>query len=553
MPNLEEELNNRLLAEEEKLAKECEIEDAQVLLLSILRNIDSVFSWLPHSDPEGQILGMVRLGWQGLIAQVLPRIPLDRGVVNFVSPIDWEESVWGLVFKSAKITQARRLEEFARRGLGTFSKIDNAFVLKLETWGDLERIDRESFEFVAKVMRMQAEDTSKKGDFKPVFKAMKKMVMNPYGKYISYSSNEVIDSYYEHLASDYVLSSSLHQEFGDTDTFNGVPFSQFKRIMKLIYLASFRHIDFCKALCEQNPEVNFTSVVTHSYDKSKIIKSIAGGEELSIAETEYLLSFFTLNIENIDAYNLVSEAPPPYFEFGRDQLTRSAYGGLGGALDFCLKELKRRCQADYFKAVNNRESRFRDDLYSLFVDTRYLKVNRSVLFRKKDFTTDIDAVIFDANSRTLGIFQLKWQDYYGYSLSERESRHKNLSAKTVEWVDKLSGYVDYLFQSNSQSSLLSDFQLLDADNTVETVCLFVLGRNSMNFTNDKHITEKAAYGTWYQVFNATAMTRFLGDDRILELFMALKMSRNEYLGRSKEDRAQTLDIHFSDFKVQLAS
>ena len=82
-----------------------------------------------------------------------------------------------------------------------------------------------------------------------------------------------------------------------------------------------------------------------------------------------------------------------------------------------LAELYRRYRKDWDHAVDGREEHFRKELYDLFPTRRFAKAEKPLNLRNEGVVaTDIDAAVFDSTTRTLGLFQLKWQDPFGTSM-----------------------------------------------------------------------------------------------------------------------------------------
>ena len=81
-------------------------------------------------------------------------------------------------------------------------------------------------------------------------------------------------------------------------------------------------------------------------------------------------------------------------------------------LIFLTRELRRRHAQEYHNAAHLREAVFRQDLYALFDDRRFVRSARRVELRRTggDARTDLDALIFNRKTGTLGIFELKSQD-----------------------------------------------------------------------------------------------------------------------------------------------
>src|SRR5262249_53521551 len=115
-------------------------------------------------------------------------------------------------------------------------------------------------------------------------------------------------------------------------------------------------------------------------------------------------------------------------ELGDDMWLRPLMTGLSPMNEFAALELRRTRPAAWSRNVNLRESHFRRDLVGLFSDDRYLSLDdgRNIKVDKR-IVTDVDAAVFDRKSGTLALFQLKWQDVFGWDERERRSRAQNFT------------------------------------------------------------------------------------------------------------------------------
>ena len=210
------------------------------------------------------------------------------------------------------------------------------------------------------------------------------------------------------------------------------------------------------------------------------------------------LALFTLDAGNA-AYHGASlgVAPPPLIRLDAETLARSAAGLLREPLIFLARELRRRHAQEYHNAAHLREATFRQELYALFADRRFVRAARRVELRRAggDARTDLDALIFDRKTGTLGIFELKAQDPFARSSGERIRQR------------------DYFLQANRQVAAASDWLRQHGGNEllaridgptakkfrVQRVRLFVLGRYLAHLSGGAEPDRRAAWGTWPQV------------------------------------------------------
>src|SRR5581483_8495966 len=119
-------------------------------------------------------------------------------------------------------------------------------------------------------------------------------------------------------------------------------------------------------------------------------------------------------------------AAPPLIRLDADRVIWSARGLLGEPLIFLARELRRRYAQEYHNSAHLREGVFRQDLYRLFGDKRFsLSAGRVELKRSGEARTDLDALVFDRKTGTLGVFELKAQDPFAASAEEQQRRRDN--------------------------------------------------------------------------------------------------------------------------------
>jgi hypothetical protein len=243
------------------------------------------------------------------------------------------------------------------------------------------------------------------------------------------------------------------------------------------------------------------------------------------------VSGFTLDRESAAYHAAVPGiAAAPLIRVDSDQLVWSLYGLTTEPLLFLTRELRRRDAQEYHNAGYLREIVFREDLYALFPDKRFVtSVGRMKLRRNDgDVRTDIDAVIFDRKTGTLGIFELKSQDPFARSTAELARQRDNVLYANRQ----ISGTLDWL-KRHGGDDLLNRIDSRTAKTfRVQKVYPFVLGRYLAHFSDGATPDRRAAWSTWPQLLRlldgqpvratdanpiASLFTRLANDDLSLQL------------------------------------
>jgi len=229
-----------------------------------------------------------------------------------------------------------------------------------------------------------------------------------------------------------------------------------------------------------------------------LVAAIATALAIDPAVISRAVAAFTLDRERAAYHAAVPGiAAAPLVQVDPNQLVWSVHGLTTEPLLFLTRELKRRAAQEYHNTAYLRETVFRQDLYALFQDKRFVtSVGRIELRRKDgDVRTDIDAVVFDRKTGTLGFFELKSQDPFARSTAELARQRNNVLYANRQ----ISGVLDWL-KRHGGDALLSRVDTRTAKTfRVQKVYPFVLGRYLAHFSDGPQPDRRAAWGTWPQL------------------------------------------------------
>jgi hypothetical protein len=235
---------------------------------------------------------------------------------------------------------------------------------------------------------------------------------------------------------------------------------------------------------------------------------------------EQAIAAFTLDWENA-AYHAATPgvAAAPLVRIDPDRLVLSRHGLTTEPLLFLTRELRRRDAQDYHNTAHLREDVFRQDLYALFPDKRFVTSPVRLVLRREDRNarTDVDAVVFDRKTGTLGLFELKSQDPFARSTAEL-ARQRD----TVLYANRqLSGVLDWV-KRHGANELLDRIDHRTARTTrAQKVYPFVLGRYLAHFSDGPEPDRRAAWGTWPQVLRLLDAQPAADSNPIASLFNRL--------------------------------
>jgi hypothetical protein len=207
---------------------------------------------------------------------------------------------------------------------------------------------------------------------------------------------------------------------------------------------------------------------------------------------------FTLDPESAAYHAAVpGTAAAPLVRVAPDRLAWSVHGLTTEPLLFLTRELKRRATQEYHNTAHLREVVFRQDLYALFQDKRFVTSAGRIELRRDggDVRTDIDAVVFDRKTGTLGVFELKSQDPFARSTAELARQRDNILYANRQ----ISGVLAWLKRHGADALLGRVDPRTARTFRVQKVYPFVLGRYLAHFNDGPEPDRRAAWGTWPQL------------------------------------------------------
>ena len=225
-----------------------------------------------------------------------------------------------------------------------------------------------------------------------------------------------------------------------------------------------------------------------------LITVIASDLAVDSSVIDRAVAGFTLDRESAAHHAAVpGVAAAPLVRVAPGQVIWSVHGLTTEPLLFLTRELKRRSAQEYHNTAYPREGVFRQDLYALFQDRRFVTSAGRVELRRDDgdVRTDIDAVVFDRKTGTLGVFELKTHDPFARSIAELTRRRDNILYANRQ----VSGVLTWL-KRHGADELLSRVDARTARTfQVQKVYPFVLGRYLAHFSDGAEPDRRSAWGT----------------------------------------------------------
>ena len=296
----------------------------------------------------------------------------------------------------------------------------------------------------------------------------------------------------------YIARFACQHSYPPDAAIGGTTFARFADILALLIAWLCREHDRRAAPGEGN-----APIVREETALAAALADALAADPAAIGEA---LRYLTLDAENAGYHSVApSRAAPPLIRLPGGRIAWSSRGLLGTPYLFLMRELRRRHGQEYHNRAHLREGVFRGDLYRLFGDKRFVCSPARVELRLEGkIRTDLDALIFDRKTGTLGIFELKAQDPFAGSPAERQYQrdnffHANYQISTIaRWL-----------QRHGADEILARFDARAAKQfRVHKVHLFVLGRYLAHFSGGPAPDRRAAWGSWAEVLRQTGDTPF---------------------------------------------
>ncbi|WP_419699039.1 hypothetical protein [Mucilaginibacter sp. NFX135] len=497
-------------------------------LLEVIRQVETAY--IAGGSPtdgfaEQKLFESVRMGWVRPFSFYLKHLPANQQPLTFASKLEGKIWALNLLQETGNLELADRWVTAEKAGLVEIIEVEEYKFKVNPLHGIIEKehYDRESIDYVNSQIKKNNQNAYQRHTAK--FKAIEKQMLTTLqvvdDTFIQYETTPDIDRYYSRLGYFYLSNNLVFEDFGGDDLFGGVPYSLYLKVVEEVNGVALKHIEYCKLAVKRNAKVDFFNILPYSFYEDKTLQDFSRYLNIPLPEVSQVFSCLTLDTANVTFHESLSgNILAPYVRTGYNQLTRTFFGAWEGGIDFLKRELKRRYEKDYFNAVNRREARFRNDIYRFFKGNRFLTTTEEIEIKLPGLHTDIDGAIFDKKTRSLGLFQLKWQDMFFASLQERRSRISNLYPKATEWIDKMEKWTGSYSKTQIMTKL--KFNLNDDVREFENVYLFVVTRNQVHFTGIEP-DERAAWATMFQLIESYDFYKVKLDDPIKELYQQIKM------------------------------
>ncbi len=401
------------------------------------------------------------------------------------------------------LAHLRRLVEMERYGLAKTTFVGDE-LLKIEVCPDVGEWSDKAMESWLQSEKQQGSDAEDLiARKKQSRKRIDRHIGIDDGWFIRYSADERSSAYHRKLAVVRARGVPEAEAMPAETLLGGRSFRDWNEASISAQGRVLRHVACATRLAFVNRHLDLRNLLTVFVRRDELARVWGeSGEDRQWIST--LIPFMTLDAQSAASLQRDHEVPLPYYvDLGRDFVLLPSFGALLNPCAGLVWQLKKEFKKDWDGGVDGREAVFRKELEQAFPPSRFTIPQRGVRLRRADGSelTDIDAVIVDRQTGSLGLVQLKWHDIFGRSLRERNSRRLNL-LKANDWVDKVATWI-----SGKSAGVVAEALNVGAAATDRPPELLVVTRHSSRFTGTDSFDRRAAWLGWAElVHKATNCT-----------------------------------------------
>jgi hypothetical protein len=446
------------------------------------------------------VISLLNFGLNDALLHLVPSARGASGIPFFPMSDGLHHFALTLMTHHGRVGVAHRLLDLAKAGLmlPNFNLHSVSFETNSEEIG-VEMLDRFEHERL-QALETANPDTALGESFDEIaVKLDLRMNTNIWrDHYIQYDSTPLLDDAFEQRATEQMCAApdfgSIHNQ-ADFVEFTGSHYNQVATCLRGLHL---KHLAFCREYLQKFPYQRPDNILTIWTTKDELTESISLRLVLPKKVVRRCLDVLALTPANCTQHlGRMTAAVPSLIEAGREIWIRPLSSGLELQSTFAAIELKRCYSVAWSRNVNLREGTFQRELNSLFRDSRYVTLEGQKRIKKSgNLLTDIDGVVLDQESGTLALFQLKWQEVFGWDEKERRSRAKNFNEECEKWTRITEAFIAEKTPADMAQSL--GIPKRQAKNCKQ-IKLFAIGRFAARFSGAPGcFPHTLALSTWAQ-------------------------------------------------------
>jgi len=361
--------------------------------------------------------------------------------------------------------------------------------------------------------------------------------------FIRYNNDQSIVKLYQKKAANYAAQFLEKEALPDDAIVGDRKFSEWKKACEYALGRILCHIDFARILKKKNPKIELTNINT-IYVRKEDIEAVWLESGLPRDRIKTTMDALTIKANDLDLWEKDFEIPCPfYIEYSKDFLLLPCFGAIANPYFALFRHLRSTYAADWDRAVDQRENIFRSELSKVFPKSHYLIPPTGYKLRRDNNTTltDVDAIIIERRSGAVALVQLKWHDIVGRSISQRDSRRKNILVANT-WIERVSTWID----GRSSSSILTQLGIKNEQQSAEAPKLYVIARYTARFTGECMQDQRATWMGWHEMLvNSKKLSK---KNRITSIPQAIIEFQKMFQGKVFPEETFT----FNNFSLSLS-
>lgn len=439
-------------------------------------------------------------------------------------------------------TSKNELEIFCHGIFIEYSKLDGVKkLLSMVNYNllDLHKIGEKEYKFTANlkgypIENEEVEDYFRYRDKKikimaymekeeDIHKIMNGLVYVFKDNFIGYTADTRVDDYYLLLGTCISEAYWGKHDFPEDARFGGVEYVHYVASVVIFIGITLKHLDFCDLLIKKQPHIQLIDIINVFHTINEEVETLVTALHIPKDKAEIIMDVLSYNREDLsDCINTYNKSFPMFLKVANNMLLRSNLAFLTDPFMYLLRQLNIRFPKDWSREINKREQIFRTQLYDIIIDTDdFIKIDKNInIYENKRRVTDIDALVIDKRTKTMSIFQLKWQEPFGESMSERNSKMNNFITASNKWIKDVSDWIE----SSTIQEKAGTFGIKKAILSGEwTYKFFVLGRHFSHFSKCNNNDKNAAWCNWYKLNEICAtMEKYTYNNYFEELYSRIK-------------------------------
>lgn len=422
-----------------------------------------------------------------------PLIPSTLCMKNDIEAMLDELEIYGLIETCQKYIKSGLLEFKAISN----NQLDLAFT---NTYNDLERIDKFSKSMYSNsllyTLMPHIATVMDETKIAPILAKMDKLLFKWNEDFIGYGADEEVDDFFIHGAVVDLIQEADWNCFEQKDCFGGIEYEVFVGAVLLLESISLKHAQFVHIALNKYPMIDKYNILPVFETKQNVCETFQYMLDIDKAAASYVFDVLSLKQSEIRLYKDAYLPMPPFIEIAKDYFIRSYAGCLFEPMDFLLFKLKKKYPKHWDKNIQKREKHFRQELYELFPDKLYLKLDRNIVLKNKDkIITDIDACLYDIADGNILFVQLKWQDTIYDSFNSMLSKKKNYIEKVNEWIKSVWDWIQL-----SDVGTIADYLQVSPDMVnKKKIFLLVVGRHNASYSSSGNVFANAESCQWFEL------------------------------------------------------